>query len=445
MALNTLQELVTFFKDSGAVKILYKQLVDNDNSKQQIYFGSGFSVLTEIPYGPVKSVKKGKTASFQARMNFSWINTTKEISPAPHTKLILYPKYPEVRLSGFLKNCPGSPNQYMQPKPKELRGEKNKPDGRVLFLGIKSDGHILAFLAGKDSDISKNIILDPPDSTPAGGIFRLIEWKKHGKTSKDILMTKLSEIHSTGWHESCRMDSKGEFMEYTARNGGGYTLEALLGIAPNGIAAPDFMDWELKAFTSGRLTLMTPEPDLGFYKEKGVQAFTLKYGHDKTGYIKYFTGTHKCNERNKTTALELVLSGYDPERKKITDVEGGILLLDTDGQITAGWSFARLIEHWGKKHSNVCYVHYEKDDTKKTVQYRYESPVWFGCGTDFTLFLQAMHDKKIIFDPGSHIKKQANGKTTHKARSQFRIAFKDLPCLYNSWTESVLNLPQTLP
>lgn len=439
MTFETLQELIAFFKNQGAVKILYKQLVDNDNSKQQIYFGSGFSVLTELPLGPVKSFKRGKTESFQARLNFSWINSTKEISPAPYAKLILYPKYPEVRLSGFLKNCSNSPGIHMQPKPKHLRGDKNKPDGRVLFLGIKTDGHILAYLALKDSAISKNILFNPPESISARGVLQLILEKQYGKSSKEILMNKLSEIYTSGWHESCRLNANGEFMVYTARNGGGYTLEALLGITPNGIAAPDFLDWELKAFASSRLTLMTPEPDLGFYKENGVEAFTLRYGHDKAGYVKYFTGTHKCNERNKTTNLEMVLSGYDPDKKKIINVEGGILLLDQDGTLAAGWSFSRLIEHWGKKHSNVCFIQYEKNTVEDIVRYRYQSPVWFGCGTDFTLFLQAMNDKKIIFDPGSHIKQQTNGKTTHKARSQFRIAFKDLPCLYDYWMETELN------
>ena len=44
-------------------------------------------------------------------------------------------------------------------------------------------------------------------------------------------------------------------------------------IIPNGRSEPDYMGWEMKAYSSGRITLMTPEPDGGMYGEAGVKAF----------------------------------------------------------------------------------------------------------------------------------------------------------------------------
>ena len=79
----------------------------------------------------------------------------------------------------------------------------------------------------------------------------------------------------------------------SARNGGGYTLEAELGISPNGYAEPDFMGWEVKQYgvrdferyTAKRpVTLMTPEPTGGVYRDEGVEVFLHRFGYpDKAG------------------------------------------------------------------------------------------------------------------------------------------------------------------
>ncbi len=80
---------------------------------------------------------------------------------------------------------------------------------------------------------------------------------------------------------------------YSARNGGGYTLEAELGIRPNGDAEPDFMGWEVKQYgvanfikfaPKSPVTLMTPEPTGGIYRDAGVTAFYLKrFGYPDKG------------------------------------------------------------------------------------------------------------------------------------------------------------------
>ncbi|MBN2661789.1 MAG: hypothetical protein JXR54_11025 [Tannerellaceae bacterium] len=441
MAFNSWQSVIDTLNDLGARKIIYKALVENDNSKQQIYLGGDFSVLSEIPFGAVVSCDECALPNLKAPVDFWWINNSGEYAPAPYSQLILYPKYPEVRLSGFMQKCKTAPTGHMNPVPKESRGPKNLPDGRFLFLGICEDKRIYAYLAIKDSAVSKSMIQNAPESLSAGGKLQRIIDNTTPEASKISLIRELQKIISYGWHNSCRMDKDGKIIPYSASNAGGYTLEALLGIIPNGIAAPDFFDWELKAFTKTRLTLMTPEPNLGLYHEKGATEFTIRYGHQKEGYLSYFTGTHKCNIINNTTGLKMILSGFDYETGKITKTSGGILLLDKNDRTAAGWSYSSLIEHWARKHSNVCYIKYESKQIDSNIQYRYLSPLWFGTGTDFSLFLKAMHQHKIIFDPGTNVKESLNGKTKVKARSQFRINFKDIGSLYNSFQEHQLISP----
>lgn len=79
-----------------------------------------------------------------------------------------------------------------------------------------------------------------------------------GSDSRAKLLAKLHDIHVAGWHDSMRLDGAGNTIAYVARNGAGYTLEAIFGIRPNGRAEPDFAGWEIKAFGSSRITLMTP-------------------------------------------------------------------------------------------------------------------------------------------------------------------------------------------
>lgn len=236
-----------------------------------------------------------------------------------------------------------------------------------------------------------------------------------------------------GLIESCRMDSKGAIMSYNARNGGGYTLEALFGIIPNGRAEPDFMGWELKAFTGNRITLMTPEPDAGFYREYGAKEFVLKYGHDTPDAIKYFTGTHKAGIRNDTSSMTMEIRGFDTNKGIITDVTGGIFLIPPDGSEAAIWSFPVLLKHWSRKHSHACYVRYDSEIRDGKTGFIYQNPVWLGEGTEFSLFLKAMSNGKIVYDPATKVIQLKTGNTGIKARSQFRMNFKALGSLYQKF------------
>ena len=101
MNLNNLKKL---FADNGSTEIYVKSLAANDNSKNQVYFGGNFEIINVLPITSIETVEAGdwKRERFKAKLDFAWLNDEGEKSVAPHAQLILYPKYPEVRFSGFL-------------------------------------------------------------------------------------------------------------------------------------------------------------------------------------------------------------------------------------------------------------------------------------------------------------------------------------------------------
>lgn len=434
----TLNELREIFKKHGAKKILFKPLAENDNSKQQIYLGSDFEVLKEIPFHEVVADSSAKVQNFKAQVDFFWLTPDAKLAPALHTKLILYPSYPEVRLSGFLRGCTAAPSENMRPVPKEQRGPKNQWDGRVLCMGITEDGRVIAYLAKSNSTVSNDFAVHKEQGKVSTSENSRLLFELSGVASKidtrTLLLDELKRIRALGWTNSVRMKN-GQLIPYAARNGGGYTLEALLGIEPNGRSEPDFMGWEVKGHSGSRITLMTPEPDAGYYGKQGAEAFVRKYGYARTDGVLYFTGTHKVNVTHTKTKLTLELDGFNAATGKITNVDGGIYLNDEKDNASATWTYPGLIKHWGRKHANAVYVRYAARSSPDP-QYQYLSPVRLAVGTDFSKYLAAMHAGNVVYDPATKFTPNENGKGGRvKARSQFRMASKNLASLYTSFTE----------
>ena len=309
------------------------------------------------------------------------------------------------------------------------RENNNAKDGRVFIIGICPDNKVYGFLAVKNSSLAKSILSDLFDDEK-GKVIQEFPLKGLAGTDKTELINKLHDIVNTGWHESVRLFSNGETKPYNAANAGGLTLEALFGIIPNGDAKPDFKGWELKTFSRTRITLMTPEPDQGFYFEKGAKEFVLKYGHDTPNAIKYFTGTHKINVPNATTQMTLAIKGFDFNKGTINDMAGGLYLLDKNNNPAAIWTFNKLLVHWCKKHSRACYVKCIKEKKNGKPGFVYYSPVYLGENTDLSLFLKTMQSGIAVYDPAPKVFLNSKGKVNVKPRSQFRINFKNLKHLY---------------
>ncbi|TWW01362.1 MvaI/BcnI family restriction endonuclease [Chitinophaga pinensis] len=425
-----LQNLKKLFADNGCNKIYVKVLSPNDNSKNQVYLGGSFEVVNILPISAITTEAAGdwKKERFKASINFGWIGEDGNIYPAPNAQLILYPKYPEVRFSGFLLGCDNPPSELMT----------QRLAGRLLFFGVGKNGTVLGYVAAPDAGIADEFNKQP--QITGHGIFKVIELPQV-VNNREKLLAELLRIHKLDWITSKRLDRNGNVLPCESSNCGGYTLEAELGIKPNGYSEPDYLGWEIKQFgvtaltrvNSAVITLMTPEPTNGIYKDEGVKEFLNRYGYaDKTGRQDRinFGGTHKAGVRNKATNLEMQLIGFDAATGKIRNANGRIALIDQNGNDAASWSFASMLLHWNKKHNQACYVPSLSNTTENKV-YKYASKVILGTGTDFQLFLKEMALGHIYYDPGIKME-NASTKPAIKKRSQFRIRSQYLSNLYHN-------------
>jgi hypothetical protein len=434
-----LTNLKSLFADNGCTKIYVKKLAPNDNSKNQVYFGGNFEILNILPISEIKNEAAGdwNKERFKASIKFSWIDDEGVIFPAPNSQLILYPKYPEVRFSGFLKGCEKAPSKLMAQRLAD----------RLLFFSVAKEGVTIGYVADPNSEIAREF------STLAlaseHGVFKVIELEAI-KDNKVRLLEELYRIHSLGWINSKRLDRNGEILPCNSSNCGGYTLEAELGITPNGYAKPDFLGWEIKQFgvtnfkkiNSKVITLMTPNPTGGLYKENGKDAFITKYGYpDKKGIPDRINvgGVHKIGIKQHLTNLRLELIGFDKDLGKIRSTDGKIVLIDINDNEAASWSFSSMLLHWNRKHNQACYVPslIEKVDRK----YKYGNEVMLGTGTDFQLFLVEVAKGNIYYDPALKIENASADKSNQKERNQFRIKSGHLPNLYkiNEIVDVMLN------
>lgn len=425
-----IDKLIRIVKSVGGKKIYFKRLSPNDNSKNQVYLGGSFEILNIFPMSDVFSDSSGNWARdrFKAKLDFYWITEEGNFAFTPNSQLILYPKYPEVRFSGFLLGCAESPSELMNQRLAD----------RLLFLTITGDGKILGYVAGPESDISiqtRNL-----QNIRSIGIFSEFSIENEGD-SKSKLICELIRIHDLGWIDSKRLDSLGNIIPCNSSNCGGYTLEAELGVRPNGYSEPDFCGWEIKQYgvsnfdkiESATVTLMTPEPTGGYYVDEGIEKFIQKYGYDDMlgrEDRRNFGGIYKIGNTHPRTNLTLQLIGFDNELKKIKNTNGRIALIDNDDQEVANWSFSSLLLHWNRKHNKACYIP-SLSRSITQLQYYFSDKVLMGEGTDFLMFLSEMYRGHIYYDPGIKIE-NISSKPKVKRRSQFRIRSLNLKNLYKT-------------
>jgi hypothetical protein len=421
----------------GATRIIFKPLANNDNTKQQIYLGSDFDVIRSIPSGDIYAdgiSKKGPI--FKAPLNFYWIDEKGNTDHAPKSQIILYPKYPEIRMSGFLsgtnRQLAITPRHLMQPPTQAERAERLDTH-RYLILGVNKDT-VWAFCTSWQDELAEELHALVADEKAKLVASVFYEQPKAGKSSEEKLLEKMKEIYKTGPIESCRLTADGTKISYKALNGAGYTLEAQFGITPNGFSDPDFMDWELKSHSGSVVTLMTPEPNTGIYIDDGLKTFLDRYATNKRPERLDFASRHDVDKENGKTHLTMRMEGYDPESGQITDPLGGLMLRDQDGNLAAGWQFDKVIEHWKRKHSNTCYVTYKAFKDNELPSYHYGPYITLGQGTSLEHFLEGLHSCAIYYDPGINMKLK-DDKWKPKKRNQFRVKWKNINQLYSSLRE----------
>ncbi|MCT4607602.1 MAG: MvaI/BcnI restriction endonuclease family protein [Pelagimonas sp.] len=428
---TSLSNLISAMQDAGAKRFYAKRLAPNDNSKNQVYLGGGFDALNIIPHCDIDTDFSEKAGAVRRRdkasVEFFWIDS-QGTWRAPNAQLILYPKYPEVRMSGFLQKAVNAPKGLMA----------SRDEGRVMFFGVSPEGRVYGYVDAHDSDVVAE--LDAQDEFPSEGVFSNITRlaTTASRDPREILLETLRNVHGKGWIAGQRLHSDGIIRPYSAQNGGGYTLEAELGIIPNGIAEPDFMGWEIKQYSvrdfvnfqaKSPVTLMTPEPTSGVYADN-FPLFMNDFGYDDTKGRpgrRNFGGIYKYgSEAHARTSVRMIVEGYDTEKGKIDDMGGSILLVAPDDRVAAGWEFKNLLNHWNRKHAQAAYLPALSSGNPR--QYQYADRVQLGQGTDFFRFMRLISQGSVYLDPAVKVE---NGK--QKKRNQFRVSHANLPALYQSF------------
>ena len=431
--IDSLSKLIDIFQNQGANRFYAKKMAPNDNSKNQVYLGGDFSALNIIPHNEIYSDDGDQAGAVRNRMKadvtFAWVDE-EGAYVAPDTKLILYPKYPEVRMSGFLNGCKKPPSKIMT-----VRDE-----GRVLLLGITPDRKVLGFAVDAHHPIAQEI--QAAQGLKETGVFLELTSQLEQGSSKDQLLNTLKQIYERRWIPSQKLSRDGIKEAYRARNGGGYTLEAELGISPNGFAEPDYLGWEIKQYgvadfqnfrPKSPVTLFTPEPTHGLYRDAGVEGFLHEFGYpDKSGKPDRinFGGVYACGKDfHADTNLRLDMIGFDKETNKITDLDGGIALLDRRDRLAALWSYKGIIEHWNRKHAQAAYI--PSIFRAPPPEYSYGPRVYLCEDTDLNLFLGAIANGVVYYDPAIKLEDATSASPKLKRRSQFRIKHAQLDQLYN--------------
>ncbi len=428
--LQSVSKVRDLFSALGVERVFYKRLAANDDPKNQIYLGPDERVLRQLK--PVRieqkvtagsTTKKKKTGgSFYGHLHFYWLQVDKDPSPAPHAKLIYYPQYPEVRLSGFLRGCPSQePGKIL----------KNRLEGRHLFLGQSPSGETYGLILHPDQGLENQLArLEVGIGDRKSCLMEVRPRVGQPKDNQSELLERLRTVVATGPPQGQRVVRGRGLVACSAANAGGLTLEALLGIETNSDARPDYLGFELKAHSrkSHVMTLMTPNPDAGVFSEIPASDWIARYGYpDRKGRPDRlnYGGVYRNGEVVSLTSHQLTV---DP-----LSAHGGIHLRDPSGVAVATWSYTKLLEHWITKHQQCMYVSYEKTHRKGDTWFQYFFPVACGINTEFSLFHKAFQGKSIFIDPGCKLEGSGDAAPKAKVRFQFRSRFSALNLLYKQF------------
>jgi hypothetical protein len=476
-----LSAVVQMMVEKGAKRFYLKTLSENDNSKNQPYVG-GHEAIKLFPAGNLVPVQGAVRQNFRVPLRFAWLADDGSVADAPNTKLIYYPDYPEVRLSGFLLGCRKAPSALMS----------IRQAGRVLVMGIippsesastddlsdeeedlsdtdnEPKGSVIAFVAAPDSELAReftalgslaqagvfSLLQAPEGTTPNAALLHV---QKLLPTSAQLatkveLCRELLRIHELGWINSKRLINavSGATANCNSPNCGGYTLEAELGITANGRSDPDWRGWEVKQYgvrdfsryiAKSAVSVMVPNADGGYRIDQGFTAFMARYGYpDKTGRQNRtnFGGQFYADKTvsNRTVPLTMIIDGFDQINVSITNAEGGVCLIEADGTVALRWSFGKILGQWSHKHDHAVYIPSMTQDNPSR-QYQYGGRILICEMTSPILLLKAFAEGKIFLDPG--LKLDINdSRAVHKERHQFRIKQNLLSTLYHSATYEYL-------
>ena len=425
----SLGELATLLSSRGVHEALIKPLTRNHNDKNQIYSGSDFGPLyplfdvTFSLRGASASGKKGgrsrgKSIPEAAFRHFTWLDSTGREVPAREVKMIIYAQYPETRLSGFrtIENT--------MPESLSVEFTKANPDAaRYLVLGRRGTGEVVAVMVLEPSQQFRTEVA----ALPSAAGSRVWKHLRLRVTAPERLIAMLSAAVGRPL-PGCRLDASGQTLPFNGTQVCGYTLEHELGIIPNSDKNGDFEGIELKTHTQKKVTLFTPEPDLGLYVED-FGRFMTTYGYlDEAGHWR-LTGIHRVGVRSTKSGLTLRVMNHDrgTSLAASADKDVHLGLFDEKGTLAAGWSLERVLNCWTSKHNETVYIPAVKgtcDDAELVAAghrhiVEFSDRVLWCRQTSAEQLFEALYNGTLFLDPAPKYCPQHP--ELNKRRSQWRV------------------------
>jgi hypothetical protein len=435
---NSINEVKALLHGLGVEVAILKVLPKNANDKNQIYLASDFGVLYDLfdlsfaERGGSSSETKRRFSSTDSILeavfnSFQWIARDGRAVAARKVKAIIYPQYPEARLSGLQSV------ENTMPQSLSVAYTKAFPEAkRLLVLGKLPLGKCVGLVYLGYGEKFEAELAALPGFERARACKRL----DIQQTNSSKLEAKLKTVLGKRF-DGCRMGTLGQKLAFSGTQVCGYTLEHALGIIPNSDSNGDLYGIELKTHTQAKVTLFTPEPDGGLYA-KDFGEFMRTYGRaDKDGNLRV-TGIHRAGVMCSQSQLTLMVRelrksdgtmvSYDPNTPLTPKVDGvDVALLDSAGNTAASWSLGRLMNCWGAKHNEVVYIPAIKSENPNTearlagheYEISFSSTVMWCNNTSAERLLKAIQDGVIFLDPAPKLHRTSPSQ--NKRRAQWRV------------------------
>ena len=413
----------------GVSEALIKPLSRNHNDKNQIYSGAEFAPLYPTfdmkfslrgvsSSGKKGGGTKGKAIPEAVFRNFVWVEAGGREVPARNVRMIVYAQYPETRLSGF------STIENTIPDAMSVEFTKAHPSVvRFLVLGRRGLGQAVAFMVADPGQAFTDAVASLPNASGSR------VWKQlRLHTDKRQRLTALLAGASGRPLPGCRLDTGRNTLPFNGTQVCGYTLEHALGIVPNSGSDGDFEGIELKTHTQKKVTLFTPEPDMGVYADDFARFMTTWGYRDDAGHFR-LTGIHRVGVRCQKSGLTLGIINHERGRSLAASVDNDVHLglIDDQGTLAAGWSLERLLNCWSSKHNEAVYVPAVKqscvDAALSAEGHRYmiefSDRVMWCRETSAEMLFEALWSGTLFLDPAP---KYCPGQPKlNKRRSQWRV------------------------
>lgn len=428
-AFASLEELKALLARHDVTEAVIKPLTRNHNDKNQIYSGADFRPL--YPMFDVEFLMRGASSSAKKSgqnqgnpipeavfKNFCWVDAEDREIRARGVRMIIYSQYPETRLSGFRTV------ENTMPAAMSVEFTKARPDAvRYLVLGRRGTGEAVAVMVVDPEPAFIEAVSALP-AAPGSRMWKLLRLRS---TAPQRLVRLLAAAAGRLLPGS-RLDTHGNTLPFNGTQVCGYTLEHALGIIPNSSKDGDFEGIELKTHTQKKVTLFTPEPDMGLY-EADFPGFMTRYGYrDEEGHFR-LTGIHRVGLRCGKSNLTLRIVNHDRGTSLAASVDRNVHLglYDDDGQLAAGWSLERMLNNWTSKHNEAVYVPATKiacsDPELLAAGHRHmigfsDTVLWCRLTSAEQLF-EALYNGTLFLDPAP--KYCPDEPRLNKRRSQWRV------------------------